>query len=135
MPWTAAEATSHTKSANTAKKKRQWAHVANSMLESTGSEAKAIKAANSAVGDEFWDGDTFKILSFRQYCIDVGWTEESRAAAAAAKRKAQWLAKMQAQIFGSKPMTGARKKILEAEWHNYTWKRPSPESMARKYGR
>ena len=49
MPWTAADAIEHTKKANTAKKKRQWAHVANSALASGDSEASAIRQANAAV--------------------------------------------------------------------------------------
>lgn len=49
MPWTMSDATRHTKKADTPKKKRQFAHVANSMLESGASEASAIRAANAAV--------------------------------------------------------------------------------------
>ena len=48
MPWQASEASSFTKKADTPEKKRQWAKVANSVLKQTGSEAKAIKAANAA---------------------------------------------------------------------------------------
>lgn len=50
MPWNPGDAHKHTHKANTAKKQRQWAHVANSELESGKSEATAIKAANAVVG-------------------------------------------------------------------------------------
>ena len=49
MPWTAADATRHTKSARTAAQKRKWARVANAVLKKTGNEALAIKIANAAV--------------------------------------------------------------------------------------
>jgi uncharacterized protein YdaT len=49
MPWTAKDAKRHTKKAKSAKKKRQWSHVANSMLSSGKSEGAAIRAANAAV--------------------------------------------------------------------------------------
>ena len=49
MPWKAKDAKRHTKKATTPKKKRQWAHVADSMLESGKSEGAAIRAANAVV--------------------------------------------------------------------------------------
>jgi uncharacterized protein YdaT len=49
MPWTAKDATRHTKKAKTPKKKRQWAHVADSMLSRGASEGAAIRAANAVV--------------------------------------------------------------------------------------
>jgi hypothetical protein len=49
MPWTAKDAKRHTKKATTAKKKRQWAHVADSMLARGASEGSAVRAANAAV--------------------------------------------------------------------------------------
>lgn len=49
MPWTAKDATRHTKKAKSAKAKRQFAHVANNMLERGYDEGTAIKAANSVV--------------------------------------------------------------------------------------
>lgn len=49
MPWTSKDAKRHDKDANTPKKKRQWAHVANSVLKRTGDEARAVRAANSVV--------------------------------------------------------------------------------------
>jgi hypothetical protein len=52
MPWTPAEASKHTKAANTRKKKRQWAAVANSILKKTKNEGRAIKGANSAVSGD-----------------------------------------------------------------------------------
>ena len=50
MPWKPSQATKHDKQAKTPKLKRKWAHIANSVLESTGSEARAIRAASSKVG-------------------------------------------------------------------------------------
>lgn len=60
MPWTATDATRHTKKADTAKKKRQWAEVANSALERCledggdrdECETRAVKQANAVVARE-----------------------------------------------------------------------------------
>lgn len=49
MPWKPKDAQRHQKKANTPKKRRMWAHVADSMLERTGDEGKAVRAANSVV--------------------------------------------------------------------------------------
>ena len=49
MPFKPKDALSHTKKAKSKTAKRQFAHVANSMLERGASEASAIKAANAAV--------------------------------------------------------------------------------------
>lgn len=49
MPWTAADAQRHTKKARRGKSSRQWAHVANSMLERGYDEGRAVAAANSVV--------------------------------------------------------------------------------------
>lgn len=49
MPWNAKDAKKHTKKAKSKKQKRQWSHVANSMLASGKSEASAIRAANAVV--------------------------------------------------------------------------------------
>lgn len=49
MPWSAADATKHTKTAKSAKRKRQWAHVANAVLKKTGDEGRAVREANAAV--------------------------------------------------------------------------------------
>jgi len=48
-PWAPSDATRHTKKANTAKKKRQFSHVANAVLAKTGDEGRAIREANAAV--------------------------------------------------------------------------------------
>jgi len=40
----------HTKKAKTAKRKRQWRHVADSVLKKTGDEGRAVRAANAVVG-------------------------------------------------------------------------------------
>jgi hypothetical protein len=49
MPWSPSDAKRHTRKATTAKKRRQFAHVANSMLSRGSSEGSAIRAANAAV--------------------------------------------------------------------------------------
>lgn len=49
MPWKPSDALRHTKKATSAKKKRQFAHVANQVLASTGDEGRAIREANAAV--------------------------------------------------------------------------------------
>jgi len=49
MPWTPSDATRFTKKAKSPKRKRQWRDVADSMLERTGDEGAAIRAANSVV--------------------------------------------------------------------------------------
>jgi uncharacterized protein YdaT len=50
MPWSPKDATRHTKKASTPKKKRQFAKVANEVLDRTGDEGRAIRTANAAVG-------------------------------------------------------------------------------------
>ena len=50
MPWTEKDASKHTKSARTPKQKRQWRSIANSVLERTGNEGRAIASANAVVG-------------------------------------------------------------------------------------
>ena len=49
MPWNPKDATQFTKKAKSAKKKRRFSHVANSMLAAGKSEGSAIRAANAAV--------------------------------------------------------------------------------------
>jgi len=49
MPWEPKDATRFTKKAKTPKKKRQFSHVADSMLDRGESEGSAIKAANAVV--------------------------------------------------------------------------------------
>jgi uncharacterized protein YdaT len=50
MPWRASDSKRHTKKARTAKQQRQWAHIANSMLERGYDEGRAIAAASGVVG-------------------------------------------------------------------------------------
>ncbi len=50
MPWGPSSAKRFTKKATTAKKRRQFSHVANSILKRTGDEGRAIRGANAAVG-------------------------------------------------------------------------------------
>ena len=50
MPWKPNDGPSrHTKKANTPAKRRQWASTANSVLEDSGDEGKAVRIANAAV--------------------------------------------------------------------------------------
>jgi uncharacterized protein YdaT len=49
MPWTARDAYRHTKKASTPGAQSKWAKTANSVLEQSGDEAKAIRIANSVV--------------------------------------------------------------------------------------
>ena len=49
MPWTSRSAGKHTKKAKSATAKRQWSHVANSVLAKTGNEGRAIREANAVV--------------------------------------------------------------------------------------
>ena len=49
MPWTKDDAKRHTRKVDSDKKKRQWAHVANSALERGASEGSAVRQANAAV--------------------------------------------------------------------------------------
>ena len=50
MPWTAEDAERHTKKADSAKRQRMWADIANSVLDETGDEGRAIREANAMVG-------------------------------------------------------------------------------------
>jgi hypothetical protein len=49
MPWASRDVSKHNKSVKSPKRKRQWSSVANSILEKTGDDARAIRGANSAV--------------------------------------------------------------------------------------
>jgi uncharacterized protein YdaT len=49
MPWTSADVAKKTKKATSPSAKRQWVHVANSVLKSTGNEGRAVREANAAV--------------------------------------------------------------------------------------
>lgn len=49
MPWKAKDAKRHTRKAKSARCKRAFAHAANSVLEGTGDEGKAVAAGNAAV--------------------------------------------------------------------------------------
>ena len=48
MPWSAKDASRHTKKAKTPKAKRAFAHASNSVLERTGDEGRAVRAGNAA---------------------------------------------------------------------------------------
>jgi hypothetical protein len=49
MPWSAKDSTRFTKKARSAKSKRQWSDVADSVLSRTGDEGRAIREANAVV--------------------------------------------------------------------------------------
>lgn len=49
MPWTASDAKRHTHKALSPARKRQWAAVANSVLQRTGSDASAVIQANGVL--------------------------------------------------------------------------------------
>jgi hypothetical protein len=50
MPWSkGSQAKGHTHKADTPKKQRQWLHIANAVRKQTGSDARAIREANSVV--------------------------------------------------------------------------------------
>jgi hypothetical protein len=49
MPWTPADATTHTQSADTPHLQELWSRVANSELDRSHDEGRAIRIANSAV--------------------------------------------------------------------------------------
>lgn len=49
MPWKAKDAAAKTKKARSPSAKRQWAHVADSVLARTGDEGLAVREANGVV--------------------------------------------------------------------------------------
>lgn len=51
MPWTVKDAYGHTKKASTPHLQRMWTDIANSVLQSTGDEARAIREANGKVAE------------------------------------------------------------------------------------
>jgi uncharacterized protein YdaT len=53
MPWTADDASRHTKKADDPKRRRMWADIANSVLAETGDEGRAIREANATVAKDF----------------------------------------------------------------------------------
>lgn len=48
MPWSEKDAERHTKKAKTPRSRRAFAHAANSVLERTGDEGRAVRAGNAA---------------------------------------------------------------------------------------
>jgi hypothetical protein len=48
MPFSSADASRHTRKAKTPKSRRAFAHAANSVLERTGDEGRAVRAGNAA---------------------------------------------------------------------------------------
>ncbi len=53
MPWTADDAERHTKKADSPKRQRMWAEIANSVLADTGDEGRSIREANAAVAKDY----------------------------------------------------------------------------------
>lgn len=49
MPWKPGDASRKTKEAKSAKSRKQWSDVANSVLKSTGDEARAVRTANGVL--------------------------------------------------------------------------------------
>lgn len=49
MPWKADDATNHTHKADTPKKRRMWAKIANDNRKIHGDDARAIREANAAI--------------------------------------------------------------------------------------
>lgn len=49
MPWKSSSAKRFTRKAKSAVAKRQWMHVANSMMRRGMTEARAVRAANSVI--------------------------------------------------------------------------------------
>ena len=47
MPWTATDAEKHTRKADTPEKRKRWASIANSVLDETGDDGRAIRTANA----------------------------------------------------------------------------------------
>lgn len=47
MPWTSKDVSGKTKKAKSPKAKRQWTKIANSVLNKTGDDARAIREANA----------------------------------------------------------------------------------------
>ena len=68
MPWSAGDAKSHTKKANTPAKQKKWADTANGVLDSClkgggeqkSCEAKAIRVANSKMTEEIMEKNELK---------------------------------------------------------------------------
>jgi uncharacterized protein YdaT len=49
MPWSPDDASRKTKKADTAPARKQWADIANAVLDKTGDEGSAVRIANAAV--------------------------------------------------------------------------------------
>lgn len=49
MPWKYTDAVSHTKKARSSAQKEEWSSVANSVLDKSGDDAKAIRIANYVI--------------------------------------------------------------------------------------
>ena len=49
MPWTPDDTPSHTKKATSEKTRRQWAEIANQVLERTSDAGRAIREANAMI--------------------------------------------------------------------------------------
>jgi hypothetical protein len=54
MPWKPSQAHAKTHKANTPKKKRQWAHIADKLMAEGKSEAQAIREASGVVAKRMY---------------------------------------------------------------------------------
>ena len=52
MPWNPEDAFRHTKKAKTPKLRREWSHVANSVLKRTGDDGLAVREANGVIAKQ-----------------------------------------------------------------------------------
>ena len=79
MPWTAEDAERHTKKADSAKRQRMWAEIANSVLADTGDEGRAIREANAMVGRDHEKPATARLatLSSMQSLCATAWDGSS----------------------------------------------------------
>lgn len=58
MPWSPSDGPArHTRKANTPKRRRQWAKVANNVLARTGDEGRAVRSANAVVAKHEFSAD------------------------------------------------------------------------------
>jgi len=96
MPWSSSEAKGHTKKADTPEKQRKWSRIANNALANAKSNGKsqseaegyAIRVANSAMGDHYWDGDVFDddLWKTRTTTRFDAWSPEAREASIETRR-------------------------------------------------
>lgn len=72
MPWGAKDAMRHTKKASSGAAQRQWAHVANAVLEGGGSEGSAVRQANGVVAKRSYQEGTDYVPETGPYTLHEG---------------------------------------------------------------